>query len=94
MLHAEAFTTRLYVNDEWNWQDLLARHSLGWVIARDGTRLVGFVNVVWDGKTHAWVQDTMVTRNQRDRRNRDRNDGLGPHRMPKCGLRVAPCRFR
>jgi hypothetical protein len=66
-LHAEAFTTRLYSNDEWNWEELVARHSLGWVTARDGTRLVGFVNVVWDGMTHAWVQDTMVTRNQRDR---------------------------
>jgi GNAT superfamily N-acetyltransferase len=67
VLHAEAFTTRLYSDDEWNWEDLLARHSLGWVIARDGTRLVGFVNVVWDGTTHAWVQDTMVSRDQRDR---------------------------
>jgi GNAT superfamily N-acetyltransferase len=66
-LHAEAFATRLFTNDEWNWEDLLPRHSLGWVVARDGTRLVGFVNVVWDGMTHAWVQDTMVARDQHGR---------------------------
>jgi GNAT superfamily N-acetyltransferase len=73
-LHAEAFATRLYTKDEWNWEDLLPRHSLGWVVAREGTRLVGFVNVVWDGRTHAWVQDTMVTRDQRER-------GIGTHMM-------------
>jgi hypothetical protein len=67
-LHAEAFNTRLYTDQEWNWEDLLANHSLGWVTARVGARLVGFVNVVWDGKTHSWVQDTMVARNQRHRR--------------------------
>lgn len=59
-LHAEAFETRTYCDDEWNWNDLLEKHSLGWVIARDGTRLVGLVNVLWDGFAHAWIQDTMV----------------------------------
>ena len=39
---------------------LTARHSLGWVVARDGGALVGFVNVLWDGLVHAWLQDTMV----------------------------------
>jgi len=66
-LHAEAFRTRLYADDEWNWAHHLDRHSLGWVTARDGARLVGFVNVVWDGLTHAWVQDTMVTGSERNR---------------------------
>lgn len=59
-LHAEAFRTRLFSNAEWDWETLLARHSLGWVVARDGDGLVGFVNVVWDGNTHAWIQDVMV----------------------------------
>ncbi len=59
-LHAEAFDTRLYDETEWNWQVLTARHSLGWVVARDGGALVGFVNVLWDGLVHAWLQDTMV----------------------------------
>ena len=59
-LHAEAFETRVYDETEWDWWDLVHRHSLGWVVARDGARLVGFVNVVWDGLLHAWIQDTMV----------------------------------
>jgi len=59
-LHAEAFDTRAYSADEWNWVELLSRHSLGWVVARDGDSLVGFVNVLWDGQVHAWLQDTIV----------------------------------
>jgi GNAT superfamily N-acetyltransferase len=59
-LHAEAFRTRLYADDEWDWWSLVNRHSLGWVVARQRAELVGFVNVVWDGLVHAWLQDTMV----------------------------------
>ncbi|HEU4354193.1 MAG TPA: GNAT family N-acetyltransferase [Actinomycetota bacterium] len=59
-LHAEAFETRIYDDDEWNWVDLVHRHSLGWVVAREDGVLVGFVNVLWDGLVHAWIQDTMV----------------------------------
>ena len=59
-LHAEAFETRPLPADGWNWELHLSRHSLGWVVARDRGRLVGFVNVVWDGCAHAWIQDTMV----------------------------------
>ena len=59
-LHAEAFETRIVDDDGWSWTDLLDRHSLGWVVARDGGDLVGFVNVIWDGRAHAWLQDTMV----------------------------------
>jgi GNAT superfamily N-acetyltransferase len=59
-LHAEAFETRLFDEAEWNWTELVAKHSLGWVVARDDGRLVGFLNVVWDGLVHAWIQDTMV----------------------------------
>jgi GNAT superfamily N-acetyltransferase len=59
-LHAEAFNTRVFDESEWNWRQLVDCHSLGWVVARDGTALVGFVNVLWDGLVHAWLQDTMV----------------------------------
>lgn len=60
-LHAEAFETRVFGVDEWDWQALVATHSLGWVVARDDAgRLAGFVNVVWDGLVHAWIQDVMV----------------------------------
>ena len=59
-LHAEAFGTRVFDESEWNWVRLVDQHSLGWVVARDDGELVGFVNVVWDGLVHAWIQDTMV----------------------------------
>ena len=58
-LHAEAFGHEVYPDDEWNWTEQL-EHSLGWVCARDGDELVGFVNVPWDGVVHAFVLDTMV----------------------------------
>jgi GNAT superfamily N-acetyltransferase len=66
-LHAEAFETRVYDESEWNWGDQVEHHSLGWVVARDGEALVGFVNVPWDGLVHAWIQDTMVARSARRR---------------------------
>jgi len=56
-LHAEAFGHRV-LEDDWSTQ--LERHSLGWVCARDGDDLIGFVNVAWDGGVHAFVLDTMV----------------------------------
>ena len=66
-LHAEAFETRVYDESEWDWEALTSRHSLGWVVARDGDQLVGFVNVLWDGLVHAWIQDTMVSSRARHR---------------------------
>jgi GNAT superfamily N-acetyltransferase len=42
-----------------DFQAVLAR-SLGFVAALDGERLVGFVNVAWDGGVHAFVLDTTV----------------------------------
>ena len=42
------------------WAARLERHSLTWVGAFDGSRLVGFVHVVWDGGVHAFILDTMV----------------------------------
>ncbi|MGI8695721.1 MAG: GNAT family N-acetyltransferase [Mycobacteriales bacterium] len=59
-LHAQAFGTRVFSDQEWDWVALVSRHSLGWTVAREDTLLVGFVNVVWDGLVHAWLQDTMV----------------------------------
>ena len=62
VLHAEAFETRIFDDD---WVALTDRHSLGWVTATDDGQLVGFVNVIWDGLVHAWLQDTMVARSHR-----------------------------
>jgi predicted N-acetyltransferase YhbS len=59
-LHAEAFETRVFDDAEWDWARLVRAHSLGWVTARSATGLVGFVNVLWDGLVHAWIQDEMV----------------------------------
>jgi GNAT superfamily N-acetyltransferase len=59
-LHADAFGARVFRDDEWDWRDQVAAHSLGWVTAREGEALAGFVNVVWDGGVHAWLQDVMV----------------------------------
>ncbi len=56
-LHAEAFEHEVLAED---WQSLTAAHSLGWVTARRSDELVGFVNVIWDGAAHAWIQDTIV----------------------------------
>ena len=35
------------------------------VTAREGDRLVGFVNLPWDGLVHAWIQDVMVADSHR-----------------------------
>lgn len=66
-LHAEAFETEVFDDATWPWRELLERHSLGWVVAREGDHLVGFVNVPWDGLVHAWLQDTMVAATARHR---------------------------
>jgi ribosomal protein S18 acetylase RimI-like enzyme len=57
LLHTEAFGTRA----EQDWRTMVQEHSLGWVAARDAGQLVGFVNVIWDGMLHAWLQDVMVS---------------------------------
>ncbi len=69
-LHADAFEHRVYDPADWNWEQLVHDHSLGWVVAREGDELVGFVNVLWDGLVHAWIQDTMVAE-------RARHSGIG-----------------
>jgi GNAT superfamily N-acetyltransferase len=87
-LHAEAFETRVFDDAEWNWTELVERHSLGWVVARDDSGLVGFVNVVWDGLVHAWIQDTMVA-------TRARGLGIGTQlvAVASAGARAAGCEW-
>jgi GNAT superfamily N-acetyltransferase len=83
-LHAEAFETP----DEWDWRAQVAGHSLGWVVARDAGALVGFVNVVWDGRVHAWIQDTMVAAGARGR-------GIGTQLVARAtdAARAAGCEW-
>jgi GNAT superfamily N-acetyltransferase len=87
-LHVEAFDTRVFNDDEWNWRALLDRHSLGWVVARDDDGLVGFVNVLWDGLVHAWLQDTMVAS-----RARHRGIGTGLVSAARRGASGAGCEW-
>jgi GNAT superfamily N-acetyltransferase len=56
-LHARAFGSTLQVQ---SWAQRLARHSLTWVGAFDGGRMVGFANVAWDGGVHAFLLDVVV----------------------------------
>lgn len=49
------------------WSGQLRAQSLGWVCAREADRLVGFVNVAWDGGSHAFVLDTLVASGWRRR---------------------------
>jgi ribosomal protein S18 acetylase RimI-like enzyme len=56
-LHARAFGTP---GAPGSWRARLERHSLTWVLARDGDRLVGFANVAWDGGAHAFLLDVIV----------------------------------
>jgi GNAT superfamily N-acetyltransferase len=42
------------------WGERLRRHALTWVGAFEGERLVGFVQVCWDGGSHAFLLDTVV----------------------------------
>jgi len=87
-LHAEAFGTRVYTDEEWNWEQLTGAHSLGWVTARAGGLLVGFVNVLWDGLVHAWIQDVMVAAESRSR-------GIGKDLVAAgaAGAREAGCEW-
>jgi GNAT superfamily N-acetyltransferase len=84
-LHAEGFGHRV-LDDDWRGQ--VERHSLGWVCARDGTDLVGFVNVAWDGGVHAFVLDTLVAPRARRR-------GMGTGLVVRAvdGAREAGCEW-
>ena len=57
-LHAECFDHPVLGDDWWG---QVNRFSLGWVCLRQERRLVGFVNVAWDGGVHAFLLDTAVT---------------------------------
>lgn len=63
-LHAEGFGHPGLGHD---WRSQVSTHSLGWVCARQDAELVGFVNVAWDGDTHAFILDTLVATASRRR---------------------------
>ncbi|PCE32193.1 GNAT family N-acetyltransferase [Burkholderia ubonensis] len=57
-LHAECFEHQILDNDWWS---QVNRFSLGWVCVRRSGKLIGFVNVAWDGGAHAFILDAMVS---------------------------------
>ena len=53
---------------EVGWWHRIREHSLGWVVARDAEgKVVGFVNIAWDGSDHAFLLDPK-TRGELQRR--------------------------
>jgi len=58
-LHAETFEHPLGEHD---WRDQVERHSLGWACARDASGLVGWVYAAWDGGSHAFLLDPIVSK--------------------------------
>ena len=85
-LHAEAFDTRLYDASEWDWEAQVERHSLGWVVARLEGRFGGFVNVLWDGLVHAFLEDVMV-----DEAARGSGVGVAIVQAARTGAAAAGC---
>ncbi len=85
-LHAAAFDTRLFDESEWDWVEQVERHSLGWVVARVDGAFVGFVNVLWDGLVHAFLEDVMV-----DAGHRHRGIGVQLVHAARDGAREAGC---
>ena len=63
-LHARAFGHPVSLVP---WAQRLERHALTWVGAFDGDKLVGFVQVCWDGGVHAILLDTVVDPNAQRR---------------------------
>lgn len=63
-LHAEGFEHHVLGYD---WASQIEQHSLTWIGAYRHDRLVGFVNVAWDGGVHAFLLDTAVAVDHRHR---------------------------
>ncbi len=84
-LHAAAFGHRVLEDD---WRRQVEAHSLGWVCAREGPELVGFVNVAWDGGVHAFILDTAVSASAG-------RQGIGTElvRFAVAGARAAGCEW-
>jgi GNAT superfamily N-acetyltransferase len=85
-LHAEGFGRE--PDYAYDWVGQVEGHSLGWACARQGSRLVGWVNVAWDGFTHAFLVDTIVSADSR-------RDGIGTAlvKVATEGAREAGCEW-
>ncbi|HXS07330.1 MAG TPA: GNAT family N-acetyltransferase [Rhizomicrobium sp.] len=81
-LHAEAFGHAVLAEDWWG---QLNRHSLGWVCLRRTSRLIGFVNIAWDGGVHAFLLDTMVAKDERRQGHAERMVRFAAERTKEAG---------
>lgn len=52
--------TAAWVIDAPEYSGLILNHSLAFVCAYHSARLIGFVNLAWDGGIHAFILDTTV----------------------------------
>jgi GNAT superfamily N-acetyltransferase len=70
------------------WSRRLAEHALTWVGAFDGERLTGFVQVCWDGGSHAFLLDTVVDPGRQ-------HEGIGGRLVEAAaaGARAAGCEW-
>ena len=57
-LHVRAFGGAARLDTDWSRR--LSRHALTWIGAFDIEKLVGFIQVCWDGGSHAFLLDTVV----------------------------------
>ena len=57
-LHGHAFGSASRVGTDWARR--LNQHALTWIGAFDNDKLVGFIQVCWDGGLHAFLLDTVV----------------------------------
>ncbi len=85
VVHGEAFG---HEPADFDWWSQVNNHSLGWVTARERDRLIGFVNVAWDGGVHAFVLDTIVVSDRR-------RSGIGMQLVAAAasGARAAGCEW-
>ena len=86
-LHAEAFDHDVGEHD---WYGQVQEHSLGWVCAFDADELVGFVNVPWDGRYHAYLMDTSVLAAAKRRGIGKALVAVAADRAPGRRMRLAP----
>jgi len=86
ILHARAFGRN--PAEVQPWSQRLAKHALTWIGAFEVGQLVGFIQVCWDGGSHAFLLDTAVDPDARHR-------GIGASLVEAAvnGARLAGCEW-
>lgn len=72
-----SFMEKVWKDHVWiNYNQVLSR-SLSYITANCGNEIIGFINIVWDGNKHAFLLDTSVDPNFR-------NKGIGKELVIKA----------